>query len=98
MFHVVQSMDNINHGQKANLATTPYKNIHKIWPICQASRVFAYHSRAQGSISRLSHTKDSKSGTRGQLAQHSIIKYRSRIKWNNLGKGVAPFPIPWSNR
>ena len=27
----------------------------------------------------------------------SIIKYRSRVKWSNPGKGVAPFPIPWSS-
>ena len=27
----------------------------------------------------------------------SIIKYVSRVKWSNPEKGVAPFPIPWSN-
>ena len=25
----------------------------------------------------------------------SIIKYASRVKWSNLGKGVAPSPTPW---
>ena len=27
----------------------------------------------------------------------SIIRYRSRVKWSNPGKGVAPFPTPWFN-
>ena len=25
----------------------------------------------------------------------SIIRYGSRVKWRNLGKGVAPSPTPW---
>ena len=25
----------------------------------------------------------------------SIIRYRSRVKWSNPGKGVAPSPTPW---
>ena len=25
----------------------------------------------------------------------SLIRYRSRVKWSNLGKGVAPSPTPW---
>ena len=25
----------------------------------------------------------------------SIIRYGSRVKWSNPGKGVAPSPIPW---
>ena len=25
----------------------------------------------------------------------SIIRYRSRVKWTNPGKGVAPSPTPW---
>ena len=25
----------------------------------------------------------------------SIIRYGSRVKWSNLGKGVAPSPTPW---
>ena len=25
----------------------------------------------------------------------SIIRYVSRVKWNNPGKGVAPTPTPW---
>ena len=25
----------------------------------------------------------------------SIIRYRSRVKWSNPGKGVAPFSTPW---
>ena len=26
---------------------------------------------------------------------HSIIRYGSRVKWSNPGKGVVPFPTPW---
>ena len=25
----------------------------------------------------------------------SIIRYRSRVKWSNLGKRVVPSPTPW---
>ena len=25
----------------------------------------------------------------------SIIRYGSKVKWRNPGKGVAPFPTPW---
>ena len=25
----------------------------------------------------------------------SIIRYGSRVKWSNPGKGIAPFPTPW---
>ena len=25
----------------------------------------------------------------------SIIRYGSRVKWSNPGKGVVPFPTPW---
>ena len=25
----------------------------------------------------------------------SIIRYRSRVKWSNPGKGIAPSPTPW---
>ena len=25
----------------------------------------------------------------------SIIRYRSRVKWSNSGKAVAPYPTPW---
>ena len=28
----------------------------------------------------------------------SIIRYISRVKWCNPGKGVAPFPTPWWSR
>ena len=28
----------------------------------------------------------------------SIIRYGSRIKWSNPGKGVAPFPTPWCSK
>ena len=27
----------------------------------------------------------------------SIIMYRSKVKWINLGNGVALFPTPWSS-
>ena len=26
---------------------------------------------------------------------HSNIRYVSKVKWSNLGKGVAPSPTPW---
>ena len=28
----------------------------------------------------------------------SIIRYRSRVKWSNPGKGVAPSPTPWFSK
>ena len=28
----------------------------------------------------------------------SIIRYGSRVKWSNPGKGVAPFPTPWCSK
>ena len=28
----------------------------------------------------------------------SIIRYGSRVKWSNPGKGVTPFPTPWCSR
>ena len=28
----------------------------------------------------------------------SIIRYRSRVKWSNPGKGVAPSPTPWCSK
>ena len=28
----------------------------------------------------------------------SIIRYGSRVKWSNPGKGVAPSPTPWSSK
>ena len=45
---------------------------------------------------RLSHTKNSKKWRfMPPCLTFSIIRYRSRVKWSNLGKGVAPFPTPW---
>ena len=41
---------------------------------------------------RSSHTKDFKNGTWLTL---SIIRYGSRVKWRNPGKGVASSPTPW---
>ena len=29
---------------------------------------------------------------------HSIIRYGSRVKWSNPGKGVAPSPTPWCSK
>ena len=44
---------------------------------------------------RSSHTKDSKSGTWYLLCLTlSIIRYISRVKWSNPGKGVAASPTP----
>ena len=37
------------------------------------------------------HTKDSKNGTCLTL---SNIRYVSRVKWTNPGKGVVPSPTP----
>ena len=49
-----------------------------------------------GSISRLSHTKDSKKWyLMPPCLTLSIIRYGSRVKWRNPGKGVAPFPTLW---
>ena len=28
----------------------------------------------------------------------SIIRYGSRVKWSNPGKGVAPSPTPWCSK
>ena len=28
----------------------------------------------------------------------SILRYGSRVKWSNPGKGVAPFPTPWCSK
>ena len=39
---------------------------------------------------RSSHTKYSKNGTWCRLAQHSIIRWGSRVKWENPGDGVEP--------
>ena len=45
-----------------------------------------------GFNSRSSHTKDSKMVFDAALL--SIIRYGSRVKWSNPGKGVAPFRTP----
>ena len=49
-----------------------------------------------GSISRSSHTKDSKKWyLMPPCLTFSIIRYRSRVKWRNPGKGVVPSPTLW---
>ena len=47
-----------------------------------------------GFNSRSSHTKNSKNSTLPLGVTLSIIRYVSRVKWSNQGKGVAPFPTP----
>ena len=44
---------------------------------------------------RSSHTKDTKWYVMPSCLTLSIIRYRSRVKWSNLGKGVAPSSTPW---
>ena len=45
---------------------------------------------------RSSHTKDSKKWyLMPPGVTLSIIRYRSRVNWSNLGNGVAPSPTPW---
>ena len=50
-----------------------------------------------GFNTRLSHTKDSKKKwyLMPPCLTFSIIRYGSRVKWSNPGKGVAPSPTPW---
>ena len=43
---------------------------------------------------RLSHIKDSKMVLGAAYLALSIIRYGSRVKWSNLGNGVAPSPTP----
>ena len=47
--------------------------------------------RETGFNPRSRHTKDFKNGTCLTL---SIIRYVSRVKWSNPGKGVAPSATP----
>ena len=45
---------------------------------------------------RLSNTKDSKKWyLMPPCSTLSIIRYGSRVKWSNPGKGVVPSPTPW---
>ena len=56
-------------------------------------RLVCQWSRRPGFNPRLSHTKDSKNGTWCHFVLTlSIIRYGSRVKGSNLGKGVAPSP------
>ena len=49
-----------------------------------------------GFNSRSSHTRNSKNGSLKPFCLTlSIIRYGSRVKWRNQGKGVAPSPTPW---
>ena len=55
------------------------------------NRVFTNGPGDLGSI----HTKDSKKGfLRPPCLTLSIIRYGSRVKWNNPKNGVAPSPTP----
>ena len=59
-------------------------------------RVFANGPGDLGSISRSSHTKDSKKWyLMPPCLTLSIIRYGLRVKWRNPGKGVAPSPTLW---
>ena len=37
-------------------------------------------------------------GDLGSIPGRCIIRYGSRVKWSNLGKGVAPSPTPWCSK
>ena len=57
-------------------------------------RIFANGPRRQWF--RLSHTKDSKNWYLiPSCLTLSIIRYGSRLKWSNPGKGVVPSPTSW---
>ena len=59
-------------------------------------RVFANGLGDLGSISRLSHTKKLKKWyLMPPCLTLSIIRYGSRVKWRNPGKGVASSPTLW---
>ena len=68
-----------------------YFHLFRLHSVCQRLR------RPRFSL-RSSHTKNSKKKKWyfvPPCLTLSIIKYGSRVKWSNPGKGVAPFPTPW---
>ena len=66
----------------------------KDWSIGLAVRVFANGPRDQGSIPGWVIPKTQKWYLMTLCLTLSIIRYGSRVKWSNPGKGVAPFPTP----
>ena len=57
-------------------------------------RVFANGPGDPGSVPGRVITKTLKMVLDTALLTLSIIRYVSRVKWSNPGKGVAPFPTP----
>ena len=63
-----------------------------LWPL-NSSSVCQWSGRP-GFNYRLRHTKDFKMVLDTSLKTLSNIRYISRVKWSNPGKGVAPSPTP----
>ena len=59
-----------------------------------ADRVFANGPGDRGSIPAASYQRLSKWYLIPSCLTLSIIRYISRVKWSNPGKGVAPSPTP----
>ena len=62
--------------------------------IDQAVRVFANGPGDLGSIPGRVIPKTQKIVRDASLLKLSIIRYGSRVRWSNPGKGVAPSPTP----
>ena len=78
--------------------TQPNKTIY--WSIGIMVRVFTNGPGDRGSILGLVIPKPQKKVLDASLLlclTLSNIRYGSRVKWNNTGKGVAPSPTLWCN-
>ena len=71
-----------------------YKYIYIYHHVALSAQIYIYIYRHKlGFNPRSSHTKDSKKWyLMLPYLTLSIIRYLSRVKWSNPGKGVAPFP------
>ena len=67
----------------------------KIMVIGMVVKVFANGPGDLGSIPGRVISKTQKCYLMPPCLTLSIIRYGSRVKWNNAGKGVAPSPTPW---
>ena len=65
-----------------------------IQPIDIVGRVFDSVPGDRGSMSGHSYQRLKKWYLIPPCFTLTIIKYVSRVKWNNLGKGIPPFPTP----
>ena len=74
---------------------------YRIWNMCRvrdiglAVSVFANGPGDLGSIPGRVIPKTQKWYLMPPCLTLSIIRYGSRVKWSNPGKGVVPFPTPW---